>query len=192
MSTMDLATAAETLRALHHGDAPLVLPNAWDAASARLFADKLGYPAVATTSAGVAESIGHADGELTPPDANGEATARLAWPPIDVGTMADHVHYELGRALGAFVRELREVPQGAALKRLREDHALVETIDACLRRYGLPRVPADIGMTADEFSAAVVEAPQTRPDRCTVLEHLALDKQQVRERVDAYVATFAG
>ena len=73
---------------------------------------------------------------------------------------------------------------------LRDDRALVETIDACLLRYGLPRVPADIGMSIEDFCAAVVEAPQTRPDRYTVLEHLALDKQQVRERVDAYVAAF--
>jgi glycerol-1-phosphate dehydrogenase [NAD(P)+] len=74
---------------------------------------------------------------------------------------------------------------------LRDDWALVEAIDACLLRCGLPRVPADIGLSEEEFSAAVVEAPETRPDRYTVLEHLALDKYQIRERVDAYVAAFA-
>jgi glycerol-1-phosphate dehydrogenase [NAD(P)+] len=73
---------------------------------------------------------------------------------------------------------------------LRDDRALVESIDSCLLRYGLPRVPADIGLSAEEFSAAVVEAPETRPDRYTVLEHLALDKHHVRERVDAYIAAF--
>lgn len=88
MSDMDLATAAETLRELHRGDAPLVLPNAWDAASARLFADKLGYPAVATTSAGVAESIGHADGELTPPEEMFAAVGRIAGA-VDVPVSAD-------------------------------------------------------------------------------------------------------
>jgi glycerol-1-phosphate dehydrogenase [NAD(P)+] len=73
---------------------------------------------------------------------------------------------------------------------LRDDQALVEVIDACLSRYGLPRVPADLGLSVEEFTAAVVEAPETRPDRYTVLEHLALDKHQIRERVDAYVAAF--
>ena len=85
---MDLAVAADTLRALHHGDAPLVLPNAWDAASARLFAEKLGYPAVATTSAGVAEAIGHADGEATPPEEMFAAVGRIA-AAVDVPVTAD-------------------------------------------------------------------------------------------------------
>lgn len=43
---------AERLRALHHADAPLVLVNAWDAASARI-AESLGFPAVGTSSSGV-------------------------------------------------------------------------------------------------------------------------------------------
>lgn len=85
---MDLATAAHTLRDLHHGDAPLVLPNAWDAASARLFADRLGYPAVGTTSAGVAEALGHADHEATPPDEMFAAVARIA-AVVDVPVTAD-------------------------------------------------------------------------------------------------------
>jgi glycerol-1-phosphate dehydrogenase [NAD(P)+] len=73
---------------------------------------------------------------------------------------------------------------------LRADHGMVQTIDACLLRYGLPRVPADLGLSDEEFTAAVIEAPETRPDRYTVLEHLALDKHQVRERVKAYVSAF--
>ena len=52
---------AERLRALHHGPPILVLPNAWDAASARLF-EAEGFPAVATTSAGVAAALGYPDG----------------------------------------------------------------------------------------------------------------------------------
>jgi 2-methylisocitrate lyase-like PEP mutase family enzyme len=72
-----LSDAAERLRALHHTGDLLVLPNAWDAASARLF-ERLGYPAVATTSAGVAEAVGYADHEVTPPDAMLAAVARIA------------------------------------------------------------------------------------------------------------------
>ena len=56
---------AEQLRALHHADKPIVLPNAWDAASARLF-EEAGFPAIATTSAGVSYACGCADGERIP------------------------------------------------------------------------------------------------------------------------------
>ncbi len=48
--------------ALHQGPKILVLPNAWDAASARIF-EEAGFPAVASSSAGVAFSLGHPDGE---------------------------------------------------------------------------------------------------------------------------------
>jgi len=53
---------AEKLRALHQTARPLVLVNAWDVVSARIVED-LGFPAVATTSAGVAWAEGFADGE---------------------------------------------------------------------------------------------------------------------------------
>jgi 2-methylisocitrate lyase-like PEP mutase family enzyme len=47
---------------LHRGPRALVLPNVWDVASARIIEDA-GFPAVATTSAGVAFSLGYPDGE---------------------------------------------------------------------------------------------------------------------------------
>ena len=53
--------SAAALRALHVPGRPLVLPNAWDAGSARLV-ERAGFAAVATTSSGVAESLGYADG----------------------------------------------------------------------------------------------------------------------------------
>lgn len=53
---------ADLLRKLHDRSRLLVLPNAWDVASARLF-EEAGFPAVATTSAGIAYSLGYADNE---------------------------------------------------------------------------------------------------------------------------------
>src|SRR3546814_470677 len=50
---------------LHDTDIPLLLPNAWDAASARLW-QEAGATAVATTSAAVAWALGHADGGRLP------------------------------------------------------------------------------------------------------------------------------
>ena len=56
MNTEPLRRMAKLLRALH-ADGTLVLPNAWDAASAAVIADT-GAAAIATTSAGVAWSLG--------------------------------------------------------------------------------------------------------------------------------------
>ncbi|MFG3699972.1 isocitrate lyase/phosphoenolpyruvate mutase family protein [Micromonospora sp. NPDC047620] len=72
-----LAGRAAALRALHRPGDPLVLPNAWDAGSARRVA-AAGFPAVATSSSAVAESLGHADGEATPPGEMFAAVARVA------------------------------------------------------------------------------------------------------------------
>jgi 2-methylisocitrate lyase-like PEP mutase family enzyme len=72
-----LAAHAATLRALHHAPEPLVLPNAWDAASARIVAEA-GFPAVATTSSGVVACLGWADGEQMPPVEMFAAIARIA------------------------------------------------------------------------------------------------------------------
>jgi glycerol-1-phosphate dehydrogenase [NAD(P)+] len=73
---------------------------------------------------------------------------------------------------------------------LRGDAVLAAEIDACLRRHGLPRLPGELGLTEEQFSEAVHYAPRTRPDRYTVLEHLDLGEQEVRERVRAYVQAF--
>jgi 2-methylisocitrate lyase-like PEP mutase family enzyme len=53
---------AEQLRQLHYGPNILVLPNAWDVASARIL-EELGFPAIATSSAAVAFSLGYPDGQ---------------------------------------------------------------------------------------------------------------------------------
>ncbi len=50
--------------ALHHGDAPLLMPNPWDAGSARILAS-LGFEALATTSSGFAATLGRLDGTTT-------------------------------------------------------------------------------------------------------------------------------
>jgi 2-methylisocitrate lyase-like PEP mutase family enzyme len=54
-------------RILHEGPAVLLLPNAWDAGTARLI-ESLGAKAIATTSAGLAWSRGYPDGNVLPND----------------------------------------------------------------------------------------------------------------------------
>jgi len=77
MPNTEKAIKAELFRAMHHGPPLLVLPNAWDAVSARIVVAG-GYPAVATTSGGVAWALGYADGERAPWDEVVAATARIA------------------------------------------------------------------------------------------------------------------
>lgn len=72
-----LAGKAERLRALHYGVRPLVLVNAWDVASAKVL-DGLGFPAIATASAGVSASLGFEDDESIGRDAMLSAVARIA------------------------------------------------------------------------------------------------------------------
>ncbi len=62
MAAHPQAARAEAFRQLHHGPDVLVLANAWDVASARLL-EEAGFPAVATTSSGIAFSHGLPDGE---------------------------------------------------------------------------------------------------------------------------------
>ena len=71
---------------------------------------------------------------------------------------------------------------------LRGDAARFTGISACLVRHGLPRLPKELGLDEEQFAAAVEYAPQTRPERYTILEHLALSPEEIRERVSGYVA----
>ena len=87
MSASALAAQAEQLRGLHVPGSPLLLVNAWDPPSARRLAHD-GYPAIATTSAGVAEALGYEDGNVTPPDEMLAAVARIA-AVVDVPVTAD-------------------------------------------------------------------------------------------------------
>ena len=67
----------EVLRSLHTPGDPLLLPNAWDVATARAVV-AAGFPVVATTSAGVAETLGYEDHEGAPGDEMLAAAARIA------------------------------------------------------------------------------------------------------------------
>ncbi len=76
MKTSELQRAADAFRSMHHGEM-LILPNAWDALSARVFVEA-GCKAIATTSAGVAWSLGYPDGERVPWNDFLAATGRIA------------------------------------------------------------------------------------------------------------------
>jgi 2-methylisocitrate lyase-like PEP mutase family enzyme len=68
---------AESFRSLHHGPTILVLANCWDVASARVL-EAAGVPAIATSSAGVAFSLGYPDGQRIARDEMLAVVARVA------------------------------------------------------------------------------------------------------------------
>src|SRR5687768_18050453 len=72
-----LVESCDLLRSLHRPGDPLLLPNAWDVATARAVV-AAGFPVVATTSGGVAATLGYEDHEGEPGDEMLAAAARIA------------------------------------------------------------------------------------------------------------------
>ena len=77
MNTAEQAAKAEAFRAMHRGPELLLMANAWDPVTARLF-EAEGFAAVATTSGGVSWATGYPDGEAAPWDEVVGQTARIA------------------------------------------------------------------------------------------------------------------
>ena len=75
--TTHLHSRCDLLRSLHRPGMPLLLPNAWDVVTARAVV-AAGYPVVATTSGGVAATLGYEDHEGAPGDEMLAAAARIA------------------------------------------------------------------------------------------------------------------
>jgi 2-methylisocitrate lyase-like PEP mutase family enzyme len=76
-SLADLQGQCDLLRSLHRPGAPLLLPNVWDVATAKAVV-AAGFPVVATTSGGVAATLGYGDGEDAPAGEMLAAAARIA------------------------------------------------------------------------------------------------------------------
>lgn len=87
MTQTALIEKAEKFAAMHQGDDVLVLPNAWDVASARVLVDS-GFDAIATTSGGCAFSLGYCDGEHIGRDGMLAIVKRIATA-VDVPVSAD-------------------------------------------------------------------------------------------------------
>src|SRR5690348_422847 len=83
-------TKAESFRRLHDRKKVLILPNAWDVASARLF-EEAGFRAVATSSAGLMVSLGYPDGERISRKELFAAVQRIA-DAVSIPVSADIVH----------------------------------------------------------------------------------------------------
>jgi 2-methylisocitrate lyase-like PEP mutase family enzyme len=120
---------ADLFRTLHSGAEVLLLPNAWDVASARIL-EESGFPAIATTSAGIAFSLGYPDGERIPKEEMFAAVARIA-SAVEVPVTAD-VEAGYGNRPEDAARTARAVIEAGAVGMNLEDasgdssHPLVE------------------------------------------------------------------
>ncbi|HEY3683364.1 MAG TPA: isocitrate lyase/phosphoenolpyruvate mutase family protein [Streptosporangiaceae bacterium] len=94
-----------TFHDLHHGDAPLLLPNAWDVPSALAFADA-GYAAIGTTSFGVASGLGLPDGGRATRDANLALARALSTLPAYVSVDIEDGYDDDPERVAAYVAEL--------------------------------------------------------------------------------------
>ena len=104
----------------HRGPGALVLPNAWDVASARIF-EEAGFPAIATTSAGIAFSLGYPDGQKIPRE---EMIARIGRivRAVKVPVTGD-VEAGYGAAAHDAARTARELIQAGAVGMNLEDRS---------------------------------------------------------------------
>ena len=146
------ADRAARFRALHEGPRPLLMPNPWDAGSARLLAH-LGFEALATTSSGSAATIGRLDGGVTLEEALEHAASIVA--AVDVPVSAD---FEDGFAPD---------PEGVAANARR-------AVDVGLAGFSIEDFTRDdadpihdIGLAAERVAAAV-EAAHSAPARLVV------------------------
>jgi 2-methylisocitrate lyase-like PEP mutase family enzyme len=94
-----------TFHELHHGDTPLVLPNAWDVGSAIAFLDA-GFEAIGTTSFGVSASGGRPDGNRASKDATGALVHALQGLPVYVTADVEDGHSDDSDAVSDFVAGL--------------------------------------------------------------------------------------
>jgi 2-methylisocitrate lyase-like PEP mutase family enzyme len=108
---------AITFRQLHRAGV-LVLPNAWDVASARIFEDA-GFPAIATTSAGIAFSLGYPDGQRISREEMIARIGRIARA-VKVPVTAD-VEWGYGSTAEELARTTRELIEAGAVGMNLED-----------------------------------------------------------------------
>ncbi|MEU8608432.1 iron-containing alcohol dehydrogenase family protein [Actinoplanes sp. NPDC048791] len=75
---------------------------------------------------------------------------------------------------------------------LRGDERRFAQMSDCLVRHSLPRTAADVGLSREQLVEVVDFAPRTRPDRYTILEHLAMSPDEIRRKLAEYDDAVAG
>ncbi|MBF8754689.1 isocitrate lyase/PEP mutase family protein [Pseudomonas guariconensis] len=176
---MDVQTLrAEAFKALHEREGAFVIPNPWDAGSARLLAS-LGFEALATTSAGFAFSLGRpdAEGALSLEETLGNAQSIVDATPLPVAADLENGFGDLPQACAETIRRAAEAGLvGGSIE------------DAS----GRPDDPIyDFGLSVERVRAAVQAAralpfPFTLCARAENLLHGRLDLDDTIRRLQAY------
>lgn len=172
MTSDEQKSKAVSFRAMHGGEKILVLPNAWDVASARVV-EEAGFGAIATTSAGVAFSLGYRDGQKISREEMLARVARIARA-VKVPVTAD-VESGYGSRPEDAARTAREVIEAGAVGMNLEDapgngdqplvelSLQVEKIHAVREAALKTGVRLVLNARADVYLAEV-GAPETRYD----------------------------
>jgi 2-methylisocitrate lyase-like PEP mutase family enzyme len=169
---MSQADKANQFRELHHGPRALVLANVWDVASARIV-QAAGFPALATTSAGIAFSLGYPDGEKISPEEMIARIARIARA-VDLPVSAD-IESGYGQTPDDAATITRELIQAGAIGMNLEDRSgkpddpllelstAVEKIKAVRAAAAELSVPIVVNARTDVYllSGSQTQDPQT-------------------------------
>ncbi|KML44375.1 isocitrate lyase/PEP mutase family protein [Cytobacillus firmus] len=107
MSSKEQSLKANTFHRLHQQSSTLVLPNAWDVISAKMF-EECGFKAIGTTSAGIAASLGYLDGQSIPLNKMVETIENIA-KSVNVPVSAD-----IEAGYGVTVEEVLETVKAVA------------------------------------------------------------------------------
>ena len=142
-------TRADRFLSLHRPGEPLLMPNPWDAGSARLL-EHAGFEALATTSSGHAATLARLDGSVTKPEALAHAGELVA--AVDVPVSADLEHGFADDPTGVATTVAAAVETGLAGCSIEDS-------------TGDPRSPIYDAGLAEERVAAAVEAAHTRSAR---------------------------
>ena len=174
----NLAARGEALRKLHEGPGIFVIPNPWDAGSAKMLAD-LGFEALATTSAGVAFSLGKPDAEgiVTRDEALANARAIVAATPLPVSA-------DLENGFGDEPATCAQTIRFAA-----EAGLVGGSIEDATGRADAPIYPFDLAV--ERVRAAVAAArslpfPFTLVARCENFLHGRADLEDTLRRLAAF------
>jgi 2-methylisocitrate lyase-like PEP mutase family enzyme len=173
---------AEFFRTLHRGPEILVLPNAWDCAGARIF-ELAGFPAIATSSAGIAFSLGYSDGERIPPELMLAIVARIsAAVPLPVTADLESGYGDVAKTTAGLIAA---GAVGLNFEDFDQDSRALTPIAAQVEKIAMiRRIAAGLGVNivinarTDVFLAQIGE-PSTRFERAC-------------ERLQAYIAAGAG
>jgi 2-methylisocitrate lyase-like PEP mutase family enzyme len=156
---------ADRFRALHVRGEPLLMPNAWDAGSAKLF-ESLGFEAVATTSSGFAATLGRLDGSVSLDEAIAHSATLVEATSIPVSADLENGYADDPAGVAATIeRALGAGLAGCSIEDFTGDRSdPIYDIDAATERVAAAAEAAHEGPTRIVLTARCENFLHDRPD----------------------------